>query len=105
MVYSIYGIHYLFLVCLIVDAVDTSKKGHKGKAWLGSDRDYIYDEVSRGKNLENEKKSGQPRGKVREFYISVREIRKNETKSWKSQKFQNFKESCLLTGFWKFYFP
>lgn len=27
------------------DAVDTTKKPHKGKAWLGSDRDYSYDEL------------------------------------------------------------
>lgn len=27
------------------DAVDTAKKPHKGKAWLGSDRDYSYDEL------------------------------------------------------------
>ena len=29
----------------LVDAVDTAKKPHKGKAWLGSDRDYSYDEL------------------------------------------------------------
>lgn len=27
------------------DAVDTDKKSHKGKAWIGSDRDYSYDEL------------------------------------------------------------
>lgn len=27
------------------DAVDTTKKIHKGKAWIGSDRDYSYDEL------------------------------------------------------------
>ena len=34
-----------FLIFFPVDAVDTTKKPHKGKAWLGSDRDYSYDEL------------------------------------------------------------
>ena len=95
----------IFFCCFIVDAVDTSKKGHKGKAWLGSDRDYIYDEVSRVNNPENKKKFRSDSGKVRFFLFSATEIRKNKKKSQGIREFPNFPRKLLVNRLLEIYFP